>query len=57
MAVLVTGAGSPVAARITGAIIDRAIRRIAHVSRITDALRAVRVLHADAVRRARGVLA
>lgn len=55
--VFVARASTPVAARIIGAIIDGAIRGIAHVARITDALRSVRVLHADAVRGASRVLA
>lgn len=55
--VFVARASAPVAARIIGAIIDGAIRGIAHVSGITHALRPVRVLHADAVRGASRVLA
>lgn len=55
--VLVAGASAPVAARVVRAIIDGAIGGVAHVAGIAHALRPVRVLHADAVRGAGGVLA
>lgn len=55
--VLVADAGAAVGAGIAGAVIDGAVGRVAHVSRIADALGSVGVLDADAVGRASRVLA
>ena len=57
VSVFVACARPAIAARVTGTVIDGAVRWIAHETGVADALRPVRVLHADAVRRAGRVLA
>jgi len=45
-----TGTSATVGARIAGAVVDSAIRRITHETRIANTLRSMSILHANAIR-------